>query len=131
VDQVRDALIWLGEPDPLGTMERTRQQDPRREALAAVLDQWSTVLQRRRVSAKKVIDAATSRDEKGRYRHPEFREVLLAVAGDAGDVNSRRLGIWLNDIKDKIVGGSRLIIDGNSSGVGWYRLQHQTKHGWE
>jgi putative DNA primase/helicase len=49
---VRDALIWLGEPDPLDTMGHTRGQDPRREALAAVLDQWSGVLQHRRVSAK-------------------------------------------------------------------------------
>ncbi len=28
---VRDALIWLGEPDPLDTMERVREQDPKRE----------------------------------------------------------------------------------------------------
>lgn len=37
---VRDALIWLGEPDPLGTMARVREEDPKRETLAAILQQW-------------------------------------------------------------------------------------------
>jgi putative DNA primase/helicase len=133
---IRDALIWLGEPDPLGTMNRTREQDPRREALAAVLEQWSGVLQHKRVSAKEVIDIATgfqagSVDYKRHYLYPEFREVLLNVAGDAGHVNSRRLGNWLSDNQGKIVNGSRLIVDGRSGGVARYRLQNQTEHGWE
>lgn len=34
---VRDALIWLGEPDPCATMERARAEGPRRQELAAVL----------------------------------------------------------------------------------------------
>jgi RepB DNA-primase from phage plasmid len=133
---VRDALIWLDEPDPLNTMESNREQDPRREALAAVLDQWRVVLQNRRVTAKEVIDTATDfanggADDKRRWLRSEFREALLVVAGDAGYVNSRRLGKWLSEIKGKIVNGSRLIIDGHSGGVARYRLQQQKEHGWE
>jgi putative DNA primase/helicase len=126
---VRDALIWLGEADPLDTMERTREQDPQREALTAVLDQWSAVLQNKRVSAKQLIDTATdfdakeSFDAKKRFLHPEFREALLIVAADAGHINSRRLGRWLSDNQGKIVDGLRLIVDGHSGGVALYRLQ--------
>jgi putative DNA primase/helicase len=133
---VRDVLIWLGEPDPLGTMQRTREQDPRREALAAVLDQWSGVLQHKRVSAKEVIDIATdfqagNADDKKRYLHPEFREALLIVAGDAGYINSRRLGKWLGDNSGKIIDGMRIIGDGLSKGIAQYRLQRLTGNGWE
>ena len=133
---VRDTLIWLGEPDPLFTMERTREQDPQREALTAVLNQWSAVLQNKRVTAKQLIDTATdfdvkeSFDAKRRFLHPEFREALLIVAADAGHINSRRLGRWLSDNQGKIVDGLRLIIDGHSGGVALYRLQKQTAHGW-
>jgi len=37
---VRDALVWLGEADPVETMERTRSEDPRHAALASILSQW-------------------------------------------------------------------------------------------
>ncbi len=78
-------------------MKHTRQQDPRREALAAVLDQWRIVLQRRRVSAKEVIDIATDfqtagADDKRHYLHPEFREALLVVAGEAGNISIYMIG---------------------------------------
>jgi hypothetical protein len=33
----RAALVWLGEADPCETMERVREDDPRRKALANVL----------------------------------------------------------------------------------------------
>ncbi len=133
---VRDALIWLGEPDPLDTMEHTREQDPRREALAAVLDQWRAVLQHTRVSAKEVIDIATdfqtaSADDKRRYLHPEFREALLVVAGEAGNINSRRLGKWLNANKAKVVNKLRIINDGILEGVARYRVQHFVADRWE
>lgn len=133
---VRDALIWLGEPDPLDTMERTREQDPRRETLAAVLYQWIGVLQHRRVSAKEVIDNSTdfqsaSTDDKRPYLHPQFREALLVVAGEAGNINSRRLGKWLNANKAKIVNGLRIINDGVLEGVARYRLQHFVDGRWE
>jgi hypothetical protein len=38
--QVRDPLIWLGEADPVKTMEDIRKHDPRRQTLEAVLEQW-------------------------------------------------------------------------------------------
>jgi hypothetical protein len=134
---VRDALIWLGEPDPVETIERVREHDPQQEARAAVLDQWNAVLHTKRVSAKDVIDAATAYDPIGaagdrrQFYHPEFREALLIVAGDAGHINSLRLGRWLGANKGKIVNGLRIISDGFNRGIARYRLQRQTGNGWE
>lgn len=133
---VRDALIWAGEPDPVGTTERIREQDPKRAALAAVLAQWSAIIGTKRISAKELIDRATDFDDNDcsgmrRFCHPEFREALLAVAGDAGHINSRRLGIWLNANKQKIIDGLRIIADGITEGIARYRLQQLCGGRWE
>jgi hypothetical protein len=123
---VRDAFVWLGEADPCGTMEKTRAADPKLEALANVLQQWTAVLGDRRVSVKEVIDAAAKtratpfgRDE---FVHPDFREALLVVAGDGGAINSRRLGRWLSANQGRFVGGTRVMADGVKDGIARWRL---------
>jgi putative DNA primase/helicase len=134
---VRDALIWVGEPDPVHTMERVREQDPQRAALAAVLEQWNAIVGTKRASAKELIDHAIEFDPKNRgldvrrFRYPEFREALLAVAGDAGNINSRRLGKWLSTNKDRIVNSLRIIADGTTEGIARYRLQRLVEGRWE
>jgi hypothetical protein len=39
--RVREPLIWLGETDPYDTVDKTRGNDPAREALTAVLLLWA------------------------------------------------------------------------------------------
>ena len=136
---VRDALVWLGEGDPVDTMERSRTEDPRREALAAVLAQWSAVLGPARVSVKDVIDRATDFEHprsssdlnRKSFLHPEFREALLTVAGDSGNINGRRLGKWLSANKGKIVNGLRIVGDSTLEGIARYRLQRLHDEKWE
>ncbi len=82
------------------------------------------------------IDIATdfqtaSADDKRRYLHPEFREALLVVADEAGNINSRRLGKWLNANKAKVVNKLRIINDGILEGVARYRVQHFVEGRWE
>ncbi len=135
---VRDALVWLGEPDPVQTIERTRTEDPQREALAVVLAQWRALLGLQRVSVKGVIDKATDFDPPGngvdlnrrRFLHPEFREALLGVAGDGGNISGRRLGKWLSSNKGKVVSDLRVVSDGILEGVGRYRLQQLQDGNW-
>jgi hypothetical protein len=134
---VRDALICACESDPVATAERVREQDPKRAALAAVLAQWNAVIETKRVSAKELIDRATAVDDENgysgirRFSHPEFRETLMTIAGDAGNISSRRLGIWLNANKQKIVDGMRIIADGITEGIQRYRLQRLRDGRWE
>jgi putative DNA primase/helicase len=114
---VRDALIWLGEPDPCKTMERARADDPRLQELAAVLTQWNASIGSTAITVKELIDRATTRYNGGPgsfdlnppgFLYPDLREALLVVAGDGGAINSRRLGTWLGRNKFRLVDGLKL-----------------------
>jgi hypothetical protein len=124
---VRDALIWLGEADPCATMEEVRGADPKLEALIMVIEQWHAVLGGARVSVKGVIDAAVEQrtyDPLGRpeFANPEFREALLAVAGEGGAISGRRLGKWIAAHQNRIVGGMKLVSAGTVAGLARWRL---------
>jgi len=123
---VRDALIWLGEADPCSTMEEVRGADPKLEALTMVIEQWQAVLGERRVSVKEVIEAAVEQAPSlfGRpeFRHPDFREALLVVAGDGGAINSRRLGKWLGANQNRIIDGMKIVADGVVVGIARWRI---------
>jgi hypothetical protein len=154
---VRDALVWLGEADPCGSMEYVRSQDPKLDALSAVLTHWRAVIGTARVSVRDVIGHAThtgtdidddtgadddteAHDDTGadddteahddigavswgrRFRHPEFREALLTVAGEGGAINSRRLGKWLAANRDRIVAGGRIAQAGLIAGTMTWQL---------
>lgn len=106
------ALVWLGEADPCETMDDIRQGDPELDALSAIFSTWKSVINLEKTTIAEVIRRATETrtDVIGRveYRHPEFREALLIVAGDGGAINSRKLGKWLSRNKDRIVDGMKI-----------------------
>ena len=128
---VRDALIWLGEPDPCGTIERVRAEDPRLQALKAVLHHWETAVGWRAVTVQEVIETATDYLppvsgidlNKRQFLYPEFREALLVVGGDGGMINSRRLGTWLGRNKEKVVANLRLVLATVKDGENRWQLQ--------
>ncbi len=98
-DWVRGALIWVGEDDPVASIEAIRADDPKLSAIQAVIAQWREVLGERRVGVRAVIDAATQHrtplgptNHKPEFVHPDFREALLAVAG--GRRSSQRATAW-------------------------------------
>lgn len=102
---VRDALIWLGEPDPCDTMTKIRTEDPYTQQLAEVLNQWHAAVGEQGVSVKQITEYATERLPPDpqlfpvippAWRYPDLREALLVVAGDRGHINSKRLGRWLS-----------------------------------
>jgi hypothetical protein len=95
---VRDALVWLDEPDPVDVMERVREADPLLANLKAMVAAWHEAFEGREVLARQVIDKATD------AKHPDLNDALAAVAGDdRGIINARRLGYWLRSNKDKVV----------------------------
>jgi hypothetical protein len=130
---VRGALLWLGQADPVGTMAQARELDPKLDALVAVTAQWWAVIGAGSVSVRDVVDrameqrtalgAGASYPARREYAHPDLREALLAVAGEGGAVNSRRLGKWLASNQDRIVHGLRLVRQGLSGGILQWRLE--------
>lgn len=117
---VRDALIWSGHADPVDTMTEARALDPKLDSLNAVLAQWVEIFGSRRITARDMIASATEQVDRGGFRpefvRPDFREALLAVAGDGGAVSGRRLGKWISAHAGRIVGGRRIVRDGAGHG---------------
>nr|WP_294170646.1 hypothetical protein [uncultured Sphingomonas sp.] len=86
---MRDALIWAGESDPAETMAEARASDPKLEELTEVLRHWKALVgQDNEVTVRVLIDKATTQwtDPNGAlaFRHPDFREALLRIAGKGG-----------------------------------------------
>jgi putative DNA primase/helicase len=134
---VREALLWLGEADPVETIEAARAEDPQRQNLEAVLTQWNAVFGTRRVSAKEAADAAlsftltptASNPNHITYDNPGFRVVLMAVAGNRGLIDTGRLGSWLRANKNKVDNGLRITADGILDGIARWRLQRREADG--
>jgi putative DNA primase/helicase len=132
-DWVRGALVWLGQADPVETMEAAREMDPRRDSLTAILTQWRNVIGEEEVPVRVIIERAieqqvaigggTLNASKAGYRHPDFREVLLVVAGVDGAINGKRLGKWLAGAQGRIVQGMRVVRGGLSAGVQKWRVE--------
>ncbi|MCA1366472.1 hypothetical protein I6F15_03505 [Bradyrhizobium sp. BRP14] len=85
---VREALVWLGEADPVETMHAIKKDDPARQRLISLFETWPT-LDIEYSTAELIHESVTS---------PPLRAALLDVASDGkGDIGSTRLGIYLRE----------------------------------
>ena len=112
-DLVRAALLWLGEADPVETLEQGRASDPGLDHLRALLTHWRDAIGERPITAHELIALASERraahfDGKGEFKLPSLREALLDVAAEGGFISNRRLGNWLAKRKGRIVEALRL-----------------------
>jgi hypothetical protein len=115
--RVREPLIWLGEADPCDTVAKVRENDPMRDALAAVLMQWKKHLGVFLAhTVQQVIEHAINAST--------FYTALMNVAASktGGSVSNDRLGRWLKRVEGKIVNGLKLIQVGNQSGYPTWSL---------
>jgi putative DNA primase/helicase len=108
---VRDALVWLGEADPVATMEEARKSDPKRITLDMVMQAWERLgpAGAGRVRVKHLVDLAAT--------NSEWADVLSTIARSRnGTISANRLGRWLAANKGRMVNGRRIdhpgIVDG-------------------
>jgi putative DNA primase/helicase len=111
---VRSALLWLGEADPVDTMEKLRGEDPVLAALRLVMTQWEMVfgigkgvtLKEVIATAGRVYDrSAPLLEAVGTFVHDDLRAALVTVAGDGkGGIDSTKLGNWLKSRRDGSLG---------------------------
>jgi putative DNA primase/helicase len=127
-DLVRSPLMWLGYPDPAGSMETARDEDPELSDLREALALWKQVVGvDRSVTCKVLTDIASSRyrDNFGadaELQYPEFHDAMHRIAGERGGFNTRRLGRWLLGHEGRIIDGLRIRKDGLLHGNLQWRL---------
>ena len=116
-DLVRAALIWIGCPDPVETMQSTRDSDPVLAQLGETLHAWHAAFDtasRSVAEVVKVLDATRPDPDTGRatpdFLHADLREVLHRHFGERGAVNTRKLGNWLTQNKGRLVNGMRFMM---------------------
>jgi hypothetical protein len=119
-DTVRSALVWLGNADPVETMEDIRADDPERELLGEVLQGWVNhhgVGPGSDVPLNVIVERATKMQSYVGYDPtpvpvcPEFNAAVRRAAGASGNarVEVSRFGIYCRTNKGRIVDGLRLM----------------------
>jgi putative DNA primase/helicase len=129
---VRDALLWLGEADPVATIDTSKDLDPVRERMAAVFHSWAEIIgDGVRITVKDAIEAATAADRGGGTSNPclkdpfdqahrapsrpglldAFNAVAAPLVKGAGErACPLRLGKWLSKRKNRVVDGHRIVL---------------------
>jgi hypothetical protein len=123
-DNVRSALIWCGEADPVVSMEVARGEDPERIELADMISTWSAEFEagyKNRKTLAEVIETAeaTSQTFNGvEPNNPELLSILQQVTKTrrGQQLNILALGRWLRTNKGKIVGNKRFANKFNPKG---------------
>jgi putative DNA primase/helicase len=112
---VRSPLVWLGQEDPVKSMDEAREEDPARRAVNTLITFWKTHLPPNvAYTAAELIDKANK--QRGVetadhvYEHdwayPQLRELFLQQGGTPrGDIDTRRIGNWLMSIRGRIHDG--------------------------
>jgi len=111
-ETVRAPLMWLGEADPVESMETAREEDPELSAIRELFGQLPDHFGDREWTTAELIKIACEREGQivpgfklPDFKHLELRDLLLRVAGEGGAVSGKRLGKFLSTIGGRVVGG--------------------------
>ncbi|WP_052120223.1 CHC2 zinc finger domain-containing protein [Inquilinus limosus] len=110
-DMIRSALVWLGEADPVASMEKARDEDPQLMEIKEVFGQWRDCLQLgARYTPRAIIHEATNVfNESGTLARPDFSEAIMKIAANGRQVSSKSLGRWLMRHQGRVVNGLKII----------------------
>ena len=140
-DTVRGALIWLGQGDPVKTMDRLRKSNSAVSDMVAAFSAWRDEFADECVSADEVVARAEAHEfdaapgssnflfpvRAKKFTHPGLRNALLPIAKKSGQLNSARLRYWLRGVRERVVSLSEpnelvaMVADGMKHGgvVAW------------
>src|SRR6516164_278887 len=100
---VRSPLVWLGEPDPVISMEGLRDEDEELSNISEFVQQWldSGLSLDTNFLLVSIVEEACAPPPPNYYGPQPFKELLLRIAAtknDPGKVSAERLGRWLRRI---------------------------------
>ncbi len=121
---VRDAVIWLGLPDPAITVERNKVDDPLKSELSSLLELWIAALGEREVGLADIGNLAETN------KSPQISELYQALTSMTrnGQFNTKSIGRLLRKHKDRIVNGRTLRSSPGPSGSLLYRVEVLDHH---
>ncbi len=105
---IRGALIWLGEVDPVETVENIKGDEPEADALATVHEAWeATIGVDVPITTRALIEKAENRSGEEFPSNADepspltrLHDALLTVAANGqGRINRDKLGSWLREKK--------------------------------
>lgn len=106
---VRSALVWLGQPDPVQTMEKARSEDPVTSTLTTIFSAWHDAVGSAPQTVAQIIGNAEAVNSMGNAANTELREALTEVGQDRfGKLSGKVLGIYLARYAGRIAGGLKL-----------------------
>jgi hypothetical protein len=117
---VRSALIWLGEPDPCGTIEIIRSTDPVLSLRNRLLELWETHIGSDSMTIPELRKEVQLDKDRPSWEHP-MRDVFLDIAGK--DLDGRRWSWFFRKMKAKPINGRTLVTTERRKGDDVWRLE--------
>ena len=115
---IREALVWLDQPDPADTMKELSVDDPVANDVRQMMEAWWTCYGSGAVKLSAALkDAREGRDEStgttGEARHALFEAMHSALKGK--DLDEAAMGRWFKKRDQLIVDGRRFVrgVDGH------------------
>jgi putative DNA primase/helicase len=104
---VRSPLVWLNRKDPVQSMDHTREDDPMRKAVNALITLWRDNLPPNvSYTAAELAKLANKKSERDELLQPDLHDLLLQQAGTTrGDIDTRKVSSWLVSIRGRVHGG--------------------------
>ena len=116
---IRGALVWLGEADPVASMEEIRADDPTTQKLRLLTDG---------LVAAGAVSGENGLTVQGMTGfHISKFDGLLGEFKERGEVNTKRLGQWLARHKDRVINGRALRLHRSGGNGKWYAMQAPCK----
>jgi hypothetical protein len=132
-ETVRAPLIWLGEKDPVESMETAREEDPELNNIRELFEHLETAFgQNSKFATAQVIEKANNIsggfDNNG-GGDTAFADFLNRVAPNGRDISAVGLGKFFGRVKGRIVDGKKLIQDGKLRGNRTFLLKDANANG--
>lgn len=105
-DLVRSAIVWLGFPDPLKSMDKVRDADGRLDSLKAFIAAWYSADPTGKKSAAEIVEFSLA--------NVEMQVAMKSFCSSRGVVDGVSLGKRLHSVKDRVVDGFKIVSDKDS-----------------
>jgi putative DNA primase/helicase len=108
---VREPLVWLGEHDPIKSMDAARTADPARAAAYELVGHLKHRIGiDKPVGVRDIVAIANKKSTSDAPAYPKFRALLIEHAGTMkGDaIDPVRLGKWLRNQHGRVYGALRI-----------------------